>query len=163
MSIEPDAIAVYQADFQARLAGADKALTDPAVYARAADILEQGGGLVRGVFAATAPETVKGTEPVNIEDPRASCFCIMGAVVRAGIELGHIEPKPEPGGRAGWTDGDSIGFRMVQGVTQALWLPCSANRWSNHDAKNTAEVVAALRGADVTRVHSMASGRRGPN
>lgn len=156
-----DPITAYQDDFQARLAGADRALADPAVYQRAADLLEQGGGLVRGVFAATAPETVKGTRPVNIEDPEAHCFCIMGAVVRAGIDLGHIEPKPEPRRSDGWTDGDSIAFRMIPGVTEALALPRSANFWNNHDAKDTQAVVNALRGADVSRVHTLASRRIG--
>lgn len=70
-------------DFEARV---DRIIHDPAVYRRSAELVES-GGIARGNFSGRAERG----SVMEIDDPRATHFCVQGALVRAALELGHIE------------------------------------------------------------------------
>lgn len=121
---------------------------NPDAYRRAADLI-RAQGFIRDTFAATAPAE-QGGKPCNIEDPSAGCFCIMGALTRAGIDLDLLHPQSK--GYAWdptWTDGPDYGFAMIPEATRVMNLPRSANTWNNRDARSTDEVIAALEGGAV--------------
>lgn len=112
---------------------------NPEAYRRAADLIRTKGH-TREVFAATAPHD-EGGQACNIEDAEASCFCIMGALVRAGVDLDLLHPQQ---GGGGWSDGTQYGFTMISEATRVMGLPFSANAWNNKPHRTADEVIAAL-------------------
>lgn len=135
-----------------RLAEADRIARDPRVYAHAAALVRQ--GWVRGSFAED-----NSRKPVDIQSPSATCFCIMGAVVRAGFDLGLAEPRIPPGDT--WSSASALGFDLVPQVREALGpkagdprASASPNYWNNQKARTAEEVIAALEAADPARVQT---------
>ncbi|UTC28845.1 hypothetical protein MARCHEWKA_03330 [Brevundimonas phage vB_BpoS-Marchewka] len=121
----------------------ETAVRNPAVYRAAADLVRTKGH-TREVFAATAPHD-QGGQVCNIEAPEAACFCIMGALVRAGVDLDLLHPQASLSRLvADWTDGDAYGFAMMSEATQIMDLPQRANAWNNHKDRTAEEVIAAL-------------------
>ncbi|USN15296.1 hypothetical protein KIKIMORA_01500 [Brevundimonas phage vB_BpoS-Kikimora] len=124
-----------------------RAAHDPAVYRRAAEIIRT-KGMVKGSFAAIDPNDPN--TGVDITNPAATCYCIMGALTLAGLELGHFKVNAENHPYyADRTDADTYGFWMVPYATPVMELPMSANSWNNRAATTTEDVIAALeRGAE---------------
>lgn len=123
---------------------AEEAALDPRVYERAAELIERddGAGFVQDMFAADIYD-----RPVNLNDPKACKFCIVGAVARAATELGVLRFEIM------YDDGGVDPFNLVQPVTEALGLKThSANSWNNQRGRTGAEVAATLRAADVSRI-----------
>lgn len=124
-----------------------RAAHDPAVYRRAAEIIRT-TGMVKGAFAANGPQST--FDGLDITDPSATCYCIMGALTLAGLEAGHFTAIPaENPDIPHQTDASDYGFGMVSDATQVMALPNSANYWNNLKATTTEDVIKALeRGAD---------------
>ncbi|UTC28188.1 hypothetical protein GURKE_01570 [Brevundimonas phage vB_BpoS-Gurke] len=123
-----------------------RAAHDPAAYRRAAEIIRT-KGMVKGSFAAIDPNDLN--TRVDITNPAATCYCIMGAMALAGLELGHFKVNAENHPYyADRTDADAYGFGMIQHATPVMELPMSANGWNNLATTTTEDVIAALeRGA----------------
>ncbi|USN14706.1 hypothetical protein DOMOVOI_02320 [Brevundimonas phage vB_BpoS-Domovoi] len=121
----------------------ETAVRNPAVYRAAADLIRTKGH-TREVFAATGPHD-QGGRVCNIEAPEAACFCIMGALVRAGVDLDLFHPQASLSHWNGdWTDADSYGFAMMSEATRIMDLPQHANAWNNRKDRTAEEVIAAL-------------------
>lgn len=128
----------------------------PKAYQRAAELVE--GGFAKETLARDA----QGKE-VDVASPNAVSFCIMGAMMRAGIDLGILPQTDDT-----WSD-PSPAFNwstMVGPVTQAMgdkphdgaYGHRSANAWNNDPKVTQEDVVAALRGADPSRIHNPLGG-----
>lgn len=114
------------------------ALLDPDVWSYAADLIETGEAL-KGTLSKNAQD-----EPVEIDDPAACGFCIMGAFTRAVFDLGYMtRPGYDPG---------LVWMWLIPPVTEACGLPNAANWWNNRFDVTTEQVVAALRRADPERI-----------
>lgn len=112
---------------------------NPRVYQHAADLIED-GGLAKDYLALG----VSGRS-VDLTSPLAKSFCVMGAVCRAGYDLGLVPGDVSLEPMHLWTT-------LVEPVTKALGIPQSANFWNNRSDTTAEDVVQALRGAQVERV-----------
>jgi hypothetical protein len=106
------------------------AVTEADILRRAADVLEE-FGWCRGSIAETADGY-----PVGVADPRAARFCVMGALARAGHDLGLDYPQC-------WSRGTSA-------VADAHWwlndfLGARAVHWNDDITRTKEDVVSLLR------------------
>lgn len=131
-----------------------KMVRDPAVYQRAADLLEKGGH-VKGTLAID-----KDDEPISIVSEEAVCFCAVGAFMRAGWDLGYLrQDVPNDPGANSDVVPDIIALNFVGILTDAIGPKAndeygyqSINFWNNKPYTTDEDVVAALRGASPERL-----------
>jgi len=110
---------------------------DPAVYSRAADLIET-GGFSQGWLALNSR-----SKTVDLTSPDAVCFCIMGAITRAGFDLGYIPDQK---------DAETLWNSLGNPARLALGLSEGVPRWNNTRGRTAQEAIQALRGASIERI-----------
>lgn len=128
----------------------------PKAYKRAAELIE--GGYTKHTLAAD-----KHGNSVDVMHPAAINFCAVGAMMRAGVELGILSNAQSTGGATlstnQWTWAvkaitDAIGDKPNDGT----YGHRSVNSWNNDKNTTGEDVAAALRAADPARIHNPLGG-----